>query len=194
MLAQSSAPMEHSRIEVDATRCRSAHTRRNKLGRMLWAFVWTFLFRLSPRFLQGWRRFLLRAFGASIGRGACIYPSARIWAPWNLKMSDYSCISFDVDCYCVDQVTVGAHATVSQYSFLCTATHDITRADMPLVTAPIVIGDGAWVAADAFIAPGVTVGEGAVVAARSTVLKDVQPWTVVGGAPAKFLKARELRQ
>jgi putative colanic acid biosynthesis acetyltransferase WcaF len=108
-------------------------------------------------------------------------------------MDEYSCLGPFVDCYNVARVTLGAHATVSQYCFLCTASHDFEATDMPLVSSPIVVGDGAWIAADAFIAPGVAIGEGAVVGARSTVLRDVQSWTVVAGNPARFIKARVMK-
>jgi putative colanic acid biosynthesis acetyltransferase WcaF len=141
--------------------------------------------------LHGWRRFLLRLFGAKMGLGTFAYPSVQIWAPWNLVMGDHSCLSHFVDCYCVDKVTLGHHATVSQYSHLCTASHDYNKADMPLISAPIVIADFAWVTADVFVGPGVTVSEGAVIAARSTVTRDVPPWTVVAGAPAKFVRLRD---
>lgn len=143
--------------------------------------------------LHGWRRFLLRLFGAKIGRGTFAYPSVQIWAPWNLEMQDHSCLSHFVDCYCVDKVVLGRYATVSQYSHLCTASHDYNLIDMPLVTAPIVIEDHAWVTADVFVGPGVTIGQGAVVAARSTVTRDVAPWTVVAGVPAKTIRQRDHR-
>jgi len=107
-------------------------------------------------------------------------------------MGDHSCLSMGVDCYCVDKIRLGAHATVSQYSFLCTASHDYTDPAMPLVTAPITIGESAWIAADVFVAPGVTIGDGAVVTARSTVLTDIDSWTVAAGYPAKTFKKREL--
>lgn len=94
-----------------------------------------------------------------------------------------SCLSDDVDCYCVAPITIGAYATVSQYSYLCSATHDYRNPTMPLVVAPIVIGPEAWVAADVFVGPGVAIGEGAVVGARSTVTQDVGAWTVVAGSP-----------
>jgi putative colanic acid biosynthesis acetyltransferase WcaF len=142
--------------------------------------------------MDGWRRFLLRCFGAQIGTGARILPSARIWAPWNLAMGEYACLSEFVDCYCVDRIRVGAHATVSQYAFLCTASHDIQDPHMRLIKAPITIGDGAWVCAGAYVGMGITIGEGAVAAARAVVVKDVPPWTVVGGNPARFIKRREL--
>ena len=178
---------------VDVSNVPSPHPLRNRLGRVMWGLVWACLYRPSPKVLHGWRRFLLRLFGAEIGRGACPHPSVRIWAPWNLKMGDHSCLAAHADCYCVDRVTIGAHATVSQYSYLCAATHDFEKRDMPLVTAPITIGEGAWIAADVFVGPGVTIGEGAVVGARSSVFADVEPWTVVGGTPARFLKKRALR-
>jgi putative colanic acid biosynthesis acetyltransferase WcaF len=99
-------------------------------------------------------------------------------------MQAHSCLADDVDCYCVAPITLGAHATVSQYSYLCAASHDYRDPSMPLIVAPIVIESYAWIAADVFIGPGVTVAEGAVVGARSTVIHDVAPWTVVAGSPA----------
>jgi putative colanic acid biosynthesis acetyltransferase WcaF len=178
---------------VDVSHYHNPHSRGNQLLRAVWSLVWLVLGRPSPVPLHGWRRLLLRVFGARIGRGANVYPSATVWAPWNLAMDDYSCLGFGTICYCVARVSLGAHATVSQYSYLCTATHDIEDPQMRLVTAPISIGRGAWVTADVFVGPGVTIGEGAVVGARSTVLKDVAPWTVVAGNPARFVKNRELR-
>jgi putative colanic acid biosynthesis acetyltransferase WcaF len=172
-------------------------TIRNKLVRLIWNIVWVLLYRPTPRLVHFWRIFLLRLFDAKIGRGVHAYPSAKVWAPWNLTMLEGSCISEAVDCYCVDKVTIGRNATVSQYSYLCTASHDFRGVDirnspnMPLITAPIFIGDYAWVAADVFIGPGVTVGEGAVVGARSTVTKNVEAWSVVAGNPARKIGERK---
>ena len=104
-------------------------------------------------------------FGAAIGRHARVMPSARVWAPWNLSLGEDACLGHDVDCYCVAPVSVGAHATVSQYTFLCTATHDPADAHMRLQAAPIVVEDQAWICADVFVGPGVTIGENAVVTA-----------------------------
>lgn len=163
----------------------------NRLTRGVWQFVWLLLYRPTPRPMHAWRCLLLRLFGAKLGKAVHPYPSARIWAPWNLEMGDHSCLGEKVDCYCVDKIHIGAHATVSQYSFLCTASHDYTDLDMPLVTAPITIGRGAWVAADAFIGPGVVVGERAVVGARASVFRHVDPWTVVGGNPARVIRKYE---
>lgn len=165
----------------------------NKLARAVWQVVWLLLFRPSPVPLHGWRRLLLRLFGAHIESGAHPYPSAKIWAPWNLTMRKHSCLSHYVDCYCVDKIELGVNVTVSQYSYLCTASHDYTKKNMPLITAPIVIGDHAWITADVFVGPGVSIGEGAVVAARSTVTRNVLPWEVIAGSPPRFIRTREIK-
>lgn len=164
----------------------------NKIGRLLWSVVWLLLYRPSPRLLHPWRRLLLILFGANLGKAVHAYPSARIWAPWNLEMGDHSCLGEAVDCYCVAKISIGSHTTVSQYTFLCTASHDYTNPSMPLVAAPIFIGRRVWIAADVFVAPGSTIGDGAVIGARSSVFESVPPWTVMGGNPAKPLKKREM--
>lgn len=170
------------------------HTLKAKIARAGWNMAWFVLFRPTPRGLfYGWRRFLLRLFGAKIGRGANILPSCKVWQPWKLKMGDHSCLSEHVDCYSVDHITIGEQAVVSQGAFLCCASHDIQSPTMELVYRPIMIGAQTWVAARAFIGPGVTVGEGAVVGACAVVTRDVQPWTVVAGNPARFIKKREIR-
>ena len=127
-----------------------------------------------------------------IGEGAHPYPSCKVWAPWNLVMGEHSCLAPYVDCYNVARIELGDFATVSQYAYLCGATHDYTRLAMPLVPKPIRIGASAWVAAGAFVGPGVTVEEGAVVGARACVVKDVPAWTVVAGNPARTIKPRVL--
>ena len=164
---------------------------RSRAARALWHLVWLTLFRPSPRVLHSWRCLLLRLFGAELGKGVHPYPSARIWAPWNLTMGDHACLSEGVDCYCVDKIRIGANTTVSQYSFLCTASHDYTRPQMPLVTAPITIGVQVWITADVFVAPGVTIGNGAVITARSSVFNDISPWVVARGNPAVPVKERK---
>jgi putative colanic acid biosynthesis acetyltransferase WcaF len=133
---------------------------------------------------------ILRLFGAKVGANAHPYPLARIWAPWNLSMDVASCLSDHVDCYSVAPITIGAHATVSQYSYLCSASRDYRDPTMPLIIAPITVGADAWVAADVFVGPGVRIGDGAVVGARSTVTQDVEPWTVVAGSPPLHRGAR----
>jgi putative colanic acid biosynthesis acetyltransferase WcaF len=171
----------------------SPHSLENKIGRVLWHITWLLVYRPSTRLFHGWRRLILRLFGARIGKGVHPYLSVRIWAPWNLEMGDQSCLGDHIDCYCVDKVRIGSHSTISPYSYLCTASHDYTDPAMPLITAPTVIGEGVWIAADVFVGPGVAIGDGVVIGARSCVFRNIEPWTVVAGNPAKFIKKRELR-
>ncbi|HMP76778.1 MAG TPA: putative colanic acid biosynthesis acetyltransferase [Kiritimatiellia bacterium] len=178
--------------QLDLSRFKSELSAGNRLARALWGIVWCCLFRPTPRPLHAWRRFLLRCFRARMGRGTRVYASARVWAPWNLTMGDFSVLGDYVDCYAVDRIEIGAHSVVSQYTFLCTATHDVDQAHFPLVTKPIRIGAHAWVAADVFVGPGVTVGEGAVVGARSSVFRDVEPQTIVAGNPARLIRRRRV--
>lgn len=187
------AAPESATPEVDIAGYSTRFSLANKLRRLVWNVVWLTVFRCSPRPLFAWRRFLLRAFGAKVGKKANVYPTTKIWGPWNLEMGDYSCLGPDVDCYTMDVIKLGANATVSQYAFLCSGTHDITDPHMGLQTSPISIGQSAWVCARAFVGPGVTVGDGAVVGACAAVFKNVEPWTVVGGNPAKFIKPRVLK-
>jgi putative colanic acid biosynthesis acetyltransferase WcaF len=132
----------------------------------------------------------LRLFGARVHATASIYPSVRVWAPWNLEMGPRSALGDGVECYDVDRIVVEEDAIVSQYAFLCTASHDIADPGRKLTTAPIRLGPHSWVCAGAFLLPGVTLGEGAVAAARAVVTRDVAPWTIVAGNPAKFVKQR----
>ncbi|MDP0498073.1 MAG: putative colanic acid biosynthesis acetyltransferase [Verrucomicrobiota bacterium JB024] len=170
---------------------RSELSLRNKIGRALWGVAWTLLFRPSPRPCFGWRRWLVKCFGGKIAPDAVIYPSARIYAPWNLEMGPRSCLGDFVDCYCVDKIRLGADAIVSQYAFLCTAGHDIDSPARTLTTGPITLKPGAWVFARAFIGPGVTIHRGAVVAACSVVVKDVASMTVIAGNPARVIRQRK---
>ncbi|WP_372776565.1 putative colanic acid biosynthesis acetyltransferase [Mangrovibacterium sp.] len=128
-----------------------------------------------------------------MGRGSHVYASVKIWAPWNLELGDYATLGPQVDCYNQGKITIGANTTISQKAYLCASSHDISDSKINLILCPIEIADQVWVAADAFIGPNVKIGQGAVVGARSAVFKDVEPWTVVGGNPAKFIKKRELK-
>lgn len=183
-----------SAIRSDRHHCPSPHSFRNKAGRAAWAVVGLLLFRPTPCWLHGWRCFLLCCFGAKIGRGVKVMPSVQVWAPWNLTIGDHSSVSHGADLYAVDRITIGAHATISQRAFLCTASHDIDHPNMPLVTAPVRIGDGVWICAEAYVHPGVVIGTDAVIAVRSVVLHDVEPRCVVGGHPAKFLRKRKVAE
>jgi putative colanic acid biosynthesis acetyltransferase WcaF len=158
--------------------------------RLLWVVVQRTLYRWSPTPLYAWRRFLLKSFGAKIGADAHPYPSAEIWAPWNLDMAPRSCLGPNVICYSVAPIRVGQGAVVSQNVHLCTATHDHRDPAFPLMGGEISIGEDAWIAADAFIGPGVSVAKGAVVGARAVVARDVLAYTVVIGNPARPVSKR----
>ncbi len=159
----------------------------------LWWLVQSTLFVGSPQFLYGWRRFLLRLFGANIGKGVIIRPTARITYPWKLTIGDYAWIGDNVELYTLEEITIGNHSVVSQRSYLCTGGHDYQSMAFDIFAKPIVVEDEAWVASDVFIAPGVTIGHGAVIGARSTVLQDMPKGMICAGYPAKPLKPREMR-
>jgi putative colanic acid biosynthesis acetyltransferase WcaF len=163
-----------------------------QLRRVLWG-LGSLLFRFSPRPCFGWRRFVLRCLGAQIGAHVNTYPSTRIYFPWNLAIGDWSAIGEGVLVYNLGQVKIGSRATISHGAHLCAGTHEYTQAELSLLKPAVVINDQVWICTDAFVGPGVTVGEGAVVGARAVVVKDVAPWTVVAGNPARILKKREIK-
>jgi putative colanic acid biosynthesis acetyltransferase WcaF len=161
----------------------------NKLARFTWLIGFLLFFRFSPTPLHGWRRSVLRLFGAKVGFRAVIYPSARIWAPWNLEVADDATIGWHCELYNVAPIRIGRSAILSQHAYLCTATHDL-RKEFQLMAAPIDIGTSAWVAAGAFVGPGVTIGEGAVVGARCVATRSVDAWSIVAGNPARPVGTR----
>lgn len=179
---------------LDLKNYKNRHTLISKVARVLWCLTWVILFRPTPRgnLFRPWRIALLKVFGAKVKWSSNVLPSCCIWQPWKLTMGAYSCLSEDVDCYSVDDIVIGDQAVVSQGVKLCTASHDISSEIMELTTNPIIIGANAWVAGWSIILPGVTVGEGAVVAAGAVVAKDVEPWSVVGGNPARYIKSRTI--
>jgi putative colanic acid biosynthesis acetyltransferase WcaF len=156
----------------------------------LWWVAQSLLFHTSPQVAYGFRNWLLRLFGARIGQHVIIRPTARITYPWKLTIGDYAWIGDDVVLYTLGEIDIGAHAVVSQSSYLCAADHDYAQQDFPIRDQKIVIGEQAWVAADVFIAPGVTVGAGAVIGARSSVFRDMPSGMVCMGHPAKPIKPR----
>jgi len=168
-----------------------APTLADKLRRAVWGAAWLLLYRPSPVPLHAWRRALLRLFGARIGKGAHPYPSAWIWAPWNLVMGDRSCLAAGVDCYSAGPVVLGADCVVSQRAYLCSAGHDFRDPGFPLLLGEIRVGEGAWVATEAFIGPGVTIGRRAVVGARAVVTRSVPQAAIVAGNPSRVVGQRE---
>jgi len=180
-----------TQLDIKANRSATKYTRSEMARRILWMFG-RVLFRWSPRPCFGWRRFLLRLFGARIGAQVHIYNTAEIYMPWNLEVKDWSAIGEGALIYNLALITIGEKVTISHRAHLCAGTHDYTKSDMPLLKVPIRIGDQVWICADAFVGPGVTIGPGAVVGARAVVTKDVEPWVVVAGNPARFVKKREI--
>lgn len=163
----------------------------NRVERLAWTIAWTCLARWTPRPLfGGWRCAVLRLFGAHVGKGCAVAPDVVIWLPRNLMMADRSTLASGVQCYNMAPVTLGAGAIVSQRAFLCAGSHDYRDPEFQLVTAPITIGPKAWVAAEAFVGPGVEVGEGAVLAARGCAVRNLDSWTVFAGNPAKPVRRR----
>jgi putative colanic acid biosynthesis acetyltransferase WcaF len=163
---------------------------RNKLARVLWSLVYVVLFRPSPRPLHAWRALLLRCFGATLGPNCHIYPRAIIWAPWNLKCDDAASIADDALVYNPKPVFLGSHAIVSQQAYLCGASHDIDSDNFPMISAPISIGAYAFVCARACVLPGINLREGVVLALGAIATKDLEPWSVYAGNPARFVRNR----
>jgi putative colanic acid biosynthesis acetyltransferase WcaF len=159
--------------------------------RAAWNVVQATIFRLPiPKFGSAWRRALLRAFGAKIGLNALFASSVSVFHPWLLEVGDWCAFSKNVTLYNLGPVKIGDHTVLSQDVYVCAGTHDYTKPDLPLVRPPISIGNGVWIAAGAFVCPGVTIGDNSVVAARAVVTKDVPDGVVVGGNPARVIKQR----
>lgn len=163
----------------------------DRFKRLIWQLAYFTLFKFSPNPFHAWRCFLLRCFGAKIGCGVHVYPHVKIWAPWNLILKDQCGIGNNAILYSQDIIKVGKRAVISQGAHICAGTHDYNQPRLPLVTKPITIGDFAWVATEAFIHPGVNVGDGCVIGARSVVIKDMPSWMVCAGHPCKPIKERE---
>lgn len=179
-------------LQIKSARQARPYSFREYLGRALWSFV-SPLFWASPRPFFAWRAWLLRRFGATLGRRVHIYPSVKVVIPWNLVIGDDSSIGDEALVYNLGLVRIGARATVSHRAHLCAGSHDYRDPTLPLLRLPISIGDDAWICAQCLIGPGVVVGDGAVVGAGAVVMKDVPEWTVVAGNPAQSIKCRELR-
>ena len=183
--------------KLDLKNYKNRHSLKSKIVRLIWNATWLLLARWTPdRFdiFSRWRILLLRLFGAKIGHHCGIRSTCEVWQPWNLEMKDYASLGDYVVCYTVDRITIGSQAVVSREAFLCCASHDITSPVMELTHAPIEIGANAWIAARAIVMPGRRVGDGAVVAAGAVVTRNVEPWTIVGGNPAKPIGVRKINR
>lgn len=179
-------------LDIEGNRAATKWTRKQLIGRALWEAIGAPLFALTPR--QAWvlRRILLRLFGARIARGANIFPSVRIAVPWNLEVGRDAAVGDRAILYALGTITIGACATVSQHAHLCAGTHEYRHPALPLVKAPIAIGEGAWVCADAFVGPGVSIGAYAILGARAVAMRNVASWTISAGNPARPIGRREL--
>lgn len=163
-----------------------------KVRRVLWMFAQGLLFRCSFHNWYAWRRMVLRAFGANVGARVRVRPSVHIEMPWNVELGEGAIVGDHAILYSLGKITIGSFSVISQYSHLCAGTHDHTKRSFPLVCQPITIGREAWIAADVFVGPGVTVGDRSVVGARSSVFADIPADVIAAGTPAKVLKPRVL--
>ena len=180
-------------MSIEANRGASKYSRAELWMRLLW-MPGAWIFRLSPRPCFGFRRWWLRLFGAKVGEQTNIYPSATIYFPWNLKIGEWSSIGEWALIYNLGLVRIGDRTTISQRTHLCAGTHDYRDPAMPLIKPPIVVGDDVWICADAFVGPGVNVGDGAVVGACSVAVRDIPAWSVAAGNPAKVIKPRPQKE
>ena len=162
----------------------------NRAARALWGLAWTLLVRPSPRPMHAWRAFILRCFGARLGADCHVYPSARIWAPWNLICESAVAIADGAEIYNPKPISLGSHSIVSQHAYLCGATHDLNDPGFPMISEPIRIGAYAWICARATVQMGVTVGEGAVLGLGSVATRDLDAWSIYAGIPARRIKDR----
>ncbi|MGC9292894.1 MAG: putative colanic acid biosynthesis acetyltransferase [Acidobacteriaceae bacterium] len=162
----------------------------NRVRRQLWNTCWALFYRTSPRRAFGWRAWLLRLFGAKLGAHCHFYPQSRVWAPWELECEDTVIVADRAELYNPSRLYLASHAIISQDAYLCGATHDYNNPAFPVVSYPMRIGRYAWVAARACVSPGVNVGEGAILGLASVATRDLEPWSIYAGVPAKKVKDR----
>lgn len=170
---------------------RPAFSAGNRIRRAVWGLCWAIFYRFSPRPFFAWRALLLRMFGATLGPTCKFYPSSRVWAPWNLICADLVAVGDGAEIYNPAPVRLGSHAILSQNAYLCGATHEFDDPAFPLLAYAMEVGPYAWVCARACVAPGVNVGEGAVLGLASVATRDLEPWGVYAGSPAAKVKERK---
>lgn len=171
-------------------RGKSPYTLKAKVARVLWSVVQATLFRGSFHNWYGLRRRLLILFGAAIHPSVRIRRTVHVEIPWNLTIGEDSSVGDRAILYCLGPVTLGKKVAISQGVHLCAGSHDYNLRSMPLLRPPIIIEDEAWIAADAFVGPAVRVGEGAILSSRGCAMKDLEPWSIYAGNPAKLVKPR----
>jgi putative colanic acid biosynthesis acetyltransferase WcaF len=163
---------------------------RNRFGRLFWNISYALLFRPSPRPFFAWRAMLLRLFGARLGSTCKFYPRARVWAPWNLICEDLVAVGDDAELYNPSPLYMGSHCIVSQGAYICGATHEYNDPAFRLVHFPVRLGPYSWVCARAAVSPGIHVGAGAILALGSVATRDLEPFAIYAGVPAKKVKER----
>lgn len=142
--------------------------------------------------MYGWRNMLLRLFGAKIGNNVLVRPSVRVTYPWKLTIGNNSWIGDYAELYNLGEIDIGNNSVVSQYAYLCTGSHEFASAAFDIYAKPIIVEDEAWIAAGAFVHPGVKIARGSVVAARSVVTKNTRPYFIHVGSPAMPMKDRRV--
>lgn len=162
----------------------------NRVRRQLWHTCWAIFYRTSPRRAFGWRAFLLRCFGAKLGANCHFYPQSRVWAPWELECEDTVIVGDRAELYNPARLYLASHAIISQDAYLCGATHDYNSPAFPVISCPMCVGRYAWVAARACVSPGVNLAEGAILGLASVATRDLGPWSIYAGVPAKKVKDR----
>ena len=163
----------------------------NRLKRLIWNITWLLLYRPSPRPFHAWRSMLLRLFGAKLGPDCHFYPGSRVWAPWNLHCAESVALADGAEIYNPSLMTFGSHSIISQQAYICGATHDYDHPAFPLLSYRMTFGAYSWICARASVAPGVNVGEGAVLGLASVATRDMEPWSVYAGSPAVKVKERK---
>lgn len=165
----------------------------NRLARVVWMAAWLVLCRFTPPPLHAWRRLVLRLFGARVGRGARVHASVSIWLPANLELGENALIGPGARLYNQGRIRIGARSVISQRAHICASTHDVRDPLFQLVLRPVTIGEQCWVAAEAFVGPGVTMHDRSVLGARGALFEDAAAGGVYTGNPAQFVRDRQLR-
>lgn len=184
----------NSNILQDGRGQKNPYSIKERFLRMAWSSAYWLLFFPVPRIFPAWHRLLLKCFGAKIGEGVIVFPTVRVIHPWMLEIGANTIVGDGVRLYSVGKIRIGKHTSISQRVHVCAGTHDYSDPRLPLIRSSVVIGNGCWICTEAFIGPGVTIGDRSVVGARSVVVKDLPPGMVCAGTPCRPIKPREMRE